>query len=89
MSNLKETSPKTSYSPPKKLSEGTLIFFPHGIGLSSQSAGIIINEPTSHFKPESLEMFYVYDVFITSRRYPHDGKVMVVASTAIDESYEA
>ena len=75
--------------PPKKLSEGTLIFFPHGTGLSLQSAGIIINEPTSHFRTESLEMFYVYDVFVTSNRYPHGGAVMVVASTAIDDAYEA
>ena len=81
MSNLRKTLPP-------KLPAGTLIFIP---GTErNQTAGIIINEPTSHFTRNSIEAFYVYDVFITTPRPSgEDGKVVVVASSAIQESFEA
>ena len=87
MSNLKKTLPKTSCSLPKKLPEGTLVFIPR-LG-ADKTVGIIINEPTSHFRTNSLEAFFVYDVFVASSRFPEYAQVMVVASTAIEESFEA
>ncbi len=81
MSNLRKTLPP-------KLPAGTLVFIP-GTG-THQTAGIIINDPTSHFTRNSIEAFYVYDVFVTTPRpSDEDGKVVVVASSAIQESFEA
>ena len=60
--------------------------------MTTQTVGIIINEPTSHFRQNSLEAFFVYDVFVAPHPFPNQddfGQVMVVASTAIGESYEA
>ena len=72
---------------PRKLPKGTLVFFPKAN--QQQTAGIIINEPTSHFRKNSLEAFFVYDVFVASEKFDETGKVMVVASTAIEDSFEA
>jgi len=36
-----------------------------------------------------MEAFYVYDILVASKRFPDDGQIMVVASTAIGESFEA
>ena len=72
---------------PRKLPKGTLVFFPKAN--QQQTAGIIINEPTSYFRKNSLEAFFVYDVFVASEKFDETGKVMVVASTAIEDSFEA
>ena len=84
---MKETLPKTSCSLTRKLSEGTLIFFPKSG--TDQTAGIVVSEPTSHFTRNSLETFYVYDVYVASHHSVDYGTVMAVASTAIGESFEA
>ena len=83
MSRTRETLPPV----PRKLPKGTLVFFPKAN--QQQTAGIIINEPTSHFRKNSLEAFFVYDVFVASEKIDEIGKVMVVQSMVIEESYEA
>ena len=83
MSRTRETLPPA----PRKLPKGTLVFFPKAN--QQQTAGIIINEPTSHFRKNSLEAFFVYDVFVASEKFDETGKVMVVASTAFEDSFEA
>jgi hypothetical protein len=87
MSNPKKTSSHPTRLPLRKLSEGTLIFFPKSG--TDQTAGLIVNEPTGHFTRNSLEAFYVYDVFVASHHSVDYGTVMAVASTAIGESFEA
>jgi len=72
--------------PTKKLPVGTLVFIPRpGAG---ETVGIVVKEPTSHFKPRSLETYYIYDVFVTSERLPEHAQIMIVAEGAIGESYE-
>lgn len=50
--------------------------------------GIVVKEPTNHFKPSSMETYYIYDVFVTSERLPEHAQIMIVAEGAIGESFE-
>ena len=72
--------------PPRKLPVGTLVFIPQYN--ARETVGIVVKEPTSHFKPSSLETYYIYDVFVTSERLPEHAQIMIVAEGAIGESYE-
>ena len=85
MSNRKETFSQQR-NLPEKLPKGSLIFFPKSG--ADQTAGIIVSEPTSHFTRNSLEAFYVYDVYVASHQSVDYGTVIAVASSAIGESFE-